>query len=104
MNYKVKLDYVVLKPELEKNYERSVALYNNLWAIDPSYAGKGLGRLMGMEDIKIAYFNGFTKFINHQYTKASTALALKAGIGAYVVQHIDLSDDEIDGVKLFKDN
>lgn len=59
MNYKINLDYRVLKPELDKKYEPGVAAIAALMALDPEYAGKGLGKLMNYEDVRILYGSGF---------------------------------------------
>lgn len=46
INYKIDLDYKLFRPELEKKYEPGVAASSALMALDPEYAGRGLGKML----------------------------------------------------------
>ena len=52
---------MVYKSEIDKNYKFGEAMTNILWAVDPECAGKGLGKIMNMEELRIMYFGGYKR-------------------------------------------
>ncbi|KRX04839.1 hypothetical protein PPERSA_06473 [Pseudocohnilembus persalinus] len=102
INFKNYLDNLLLKEEIEKNYQKGEALYPALWGVDPKTQYKGIGQFMTLYELLQSYEKGYKIYTGITYNKVSLNVLKK--LGGQTTKSIQLNDFQIEGEYPFQEN